>query len=269
MQNINESVAYIKSCYPKNIDICIVLGSGLSDIADEIINPVSISYKDIPNFPLSTAPGHEGKLIIGELEDKVVLCMKGRLHFYEGYPLSKVTYPIRVIKSLGINKLILTNAAGAINRDYAVGDLVLIKDHLNFIGSNPLIGPNLDDYGPRFIDMSNCYNFQLRELAKRVAEKQGVNLQEGVYVGYSGPSYETPAEIKAFRILGGDVVGMSTVPEAIVANHCGMQTLAISCLTNMAAGVTSNKLNEDEVLKIGAEIAPKFSKLIKGIINKM
>lgn len=249
--------------------IAIVLGSGLGALADLINHPVSLSYDHIPHFPVSTVTGHAGALVAGTLNGKTVVCMKGRFHNYEGYTLNEVTYPIRLFKLIGIKTLILTNAAGGINRDYKPGDLMIIKDHINFTGNNPLLGPNSKEYGPRFPDMSEAYSKRMICLAKDVATSLNIKLREGIYAAASGPSYETPAEINMLRIMGADAVGMSTVPEVIVANHMGLETFAISCITNMAAGVTEQKLSHEEVTETANRVRDNFVKLISHIIGKI
>lgn len=250
-------------------EIGIILGSGLSGLADQIEDPVYVNYKDLPGFAVSTAPGHVGRFVFGRLCGRQVVCMQGRVHYYEGHSMKQVILPVRTMRALGIRQLIVTNAAGGINTSFEVGDFMLIKDHINFMGVNPLIGPNATEFGPRFCDMSYAYTPGLRELAKKVAEEQGTTLHEGVYLACSGPSYETPAEIRAFRILGADAVGMSTVPEVIVASHCGLPVLAISLITNMAAGVLDVKLTEEEVLQIGSRRADALQKLIRAIIAEL
>jgi len=235
--NYQPAIDYIKSLSPEPVQIAIILGSGLGALGDKLEHAVAIPYEDIPGWANSTAPGHSGRLIIGMLGGKRVLCMQGRLHFYEGHPLSAVAFPIRVMHSLGVRTLIVTNAAGGINFDYAVGDIMLITDHINFMDSNPMIGKNDDTFGERFFDMGTAYTPALRKLGQTCAKKLNMHLHEGVYVAVTGPSYETPAEIRAFRALGADAVGMSTVPEVIAARHCGMDILGLSLITNHAAGV--------------------------------
>ena len=269
MEKLNESASYIKNFFPTKIEVGMVLGSGLGSLADEIENPVVIKYKDIPNFPLSTVPGHAGQLVIGKLKNKVVCCMQGRFHFYEGYDMGLVVFPIQVMHMLGIEKLILTNAAGCVNTDWKPGDLMIIKDHIKLIPENPLRGPNEDKLGLRFFDMSRAYDPDLRELAKKEASELGLDIKEGVYQLFTGPSFETPAEVKFARICGADAVGMSTVPETIAANHMGMKVLGISCLTNMAAGILEQPLNHKEVLETGMKVKTSFSALIKAILEAM
>lgn len=246
-------------------DAAIVLGSGLGGLADAIEGPVYLPYAELPGFAVSTAPGHAGRFVAGRLAGKQVLCMQGRLHFYEGHPMQAIAFPVRVMKAAGAKALILTNAAGGVNADFSVGDLMVIEDHINFMGQNPLTGPNDEAIGPRFCDMSTAYTPALRTLAHEVARAQGVRLRQGVYLGYMGPSYETPAEIRAFRLLGADAVGMSTVPEAIAAAHCGLPVLAISLITNMAAGM-AGKLSGDEVIETANRKAAVLQRLITGIV---
>ncbi len=266
---VREAAEYVRSRIEKTPKIGIVLGSGLGDLASYIENKVEIPYGEIPHFACSTAPGHKGQLVYGSLNGKTVICMQGRLHYYEGHPMKDIIFPVRVMKLLGVETLILTNAAGGINREFQVGDLMLIEDHINFQGTNPLIGPNDEQFGPRFCDMSYTYTPALRNLAKQVAKQLNIPLQEGVYLACTGPSFETPAEIRAFRVLGADAVGMSTVPEVIAASHCGMQVLAFSLITNMAAGILDQKLTEEEVMVIGQRQGHVLQSLVRNILNQM
>lgn len=268
-EKAQEAASYILGKIGSAPKIGLVLGSGLGGLAEKISNPVFIDYAEIPNFVSSTAPGHKGRFVIGELNGTAVMCMQGRLHYYEGYPLWNVTFPVRVMKLLGVETLILTNAAGGINMNFKVGDFMILQDHINYTGVNPLIGKNEEGFGPRFCDMTFTYDRGLQRLAEEAAAEVGTEIHKGVYVGYSGPSFETPAEIRMFRILGGDAVGMSTVNEAIVASHCGMKLLAISCITNMAAGILEQKLDEQEVIAIGIMRAPVFQTLITRIVAKI
>lgn len=245
--------------------IGIILGSGLGELADEFCD-VGINYSDIPNFTSSTVQGHKGRLVFAEINGKNVVMMQGRTHYYEGHSLNTVTYPIKVLKGLGVKTLILTNAAGAVNPEFKPADLMLICDHINFMGTNPLIGKNDENLGVRFPDMSEIYKKDLRELAKKCASNLNINLKEGVYLATTGPSYETPAEIKMYGLLGADAVGMSTVPEAIVANYCGLNVLGVSCITNHAAGVSNKKLSHQEVIDSANIAKNKFKALIKKII---
>lgn len=247
-------------------EIGIILGSGLGEFADENCD-YAISYNDIPNFIKSTVQGHKGRLVFAEISGKKVVMMQGRNHFYEGHSMQEITYPIKVMKKLGIKTLILTNAAGAVNESFKPSDLMFITDHINFMGSNPLIGPNDLQFGQRFPDMSEIYKKDLIEIADECAKKLGIRPQHGVYFASSGPSYETPAEIKMARILGADAVGMSTVPEAIVANYCGIRVLGISCISNAAAGVKgAQKLSHEEVIETTNAAKAGFKALLKEII---
>lgn len=265
---INEATDYIKSQYQGKIDIAIILGSGLGPLADEIKNPIELDYRDIPHFPIPGLIGHAGKLIIGNLENKKVIAMKGRFHYYEGNNMDIVTLPIRVFKRLGINNLILTNACGGIREDLKPGNIMVIKDHIGLFAPSPLRGPNLDEFGPRFKDMSEVYDLNLRKLAHQVADENSINLKDGVYAFFKGPMYETPAEILAYKTLGADTVGMSTVPEAIVARHCDMKTLGISLITNKAAGLADQELDHQEVVEIAHQAEKELITLVKGIIKK-
>ncbi|MGE5474282.1 MAG: purine-nucleoside phosphorylase [Ignavibacteriales bacterium] len=268
-QKIVETGEYIKSKLNETPEIGIVLGSGLGPLADQLIDSIVIDYSDIPNFPVSTVVGHEGKLVIGKLEGKTIICMKGRFHYYEGYSLTEVTLPIRIMSYIGVKNLILTNASGGVNLDYKPGDLMIIKDHLNFPCVNPLLGKNIEEMGTRFPSASDIYTKTVRENAKKIAKDIDIDVQEGVYNYCTGPSYETPAEIKAYRILGADAVGMSTVPEALVACHCGMKVLGISCITNMAAGILDQPLSHKEVFDTAEKTKDKFSNLIKAYIREI
>jgi purine-nucleoside phosphorylase len=264
-----EAAEYVKTLINGNPEIGIVLGSGLGPLVNEIEDAVLINYSDIPNFPLTTVKGHEGKLVYGTLGNKKVLAMKGRFHYYEGYDISQVVFHIRVFKLLGINNLFVTNAAGGINESFRPGDLMLIKDHLSFFAPSPLRGANMDEFGVRFPDMCEVYSRQLIETAKKVAHEIGIgDIKEGVYAFAKGPMFETPSEIKAFRLLGADAVGMSTVPEVITARHAGMQVLGISCITNMASGILNKPLDHEEVMETAKKAEKNFTKLVQGIITK-
>lgn len=269
MTKYQDAVAYIEPKLTEKPTIGLVLGSGLGVLADEIENPVVIPYDEIPGFTKSTVVGHKGQLVIGKLRGKQVVAMQGRFHYYEGHDLDAVVFPIRVMKLLGVETMIITNAAGGINESYGEGNLMLIRDHINLTARNPLIGPNDDEMGTRFPDMSEAYSKELRNLAKSVAEEQGINLQEGVYVGLLGPSYETPAEIRMLRILGADAVGMSTVPEVIVARHMKVKVLGISCISNMAAGILEQPLSHEEVMATTERVKSQFLTLVKEIVFKL
>ncbi len=268
MKKLEQTRNYISSKTNNlKIEVGLVLGSGLGNMAEQINNPIIIDYKDIPNFPVSTVQGHAGRLVIGELEGKNVLCMQGRFHFYEGYDMDQVVFPIQTMHMLGIEKLILTNAAGCVNKAWKPGTLMLINDHIKLAPECPLRGKNEDQLGLRFFDMSRAYNPDLLKLAREKATELGVNFTEGVYMFFAGPNFETPAEVRAARILGADAVGMSTVPEAIAAAHCNMKTLGISCMTNMAAGILDQPLEHSEVLETGLVVNKMFSALIKAIVK--
>ncbi|MBE6835089.1 MAG: purine-nucleoside phosphorylase [Ruminococcaceae bacterium] len=264
-----KAAEYIKSKIDFTPEIGIILGSGLNGLGEKIENPIIIDYKDIPSFPVSTAPGHKGRLILGSLSGKRVVCMQGRFHYYEGWSTDEIIMPIRVMKLLGVKTLILTNAAGGINLDFNVGDIMIITDHINLTGTNPLIGKNDERFGERFTDMSYTYTPSLVSLAEKTANELGVDIKKGVYLGLTGPSYETPAEIRAFRTLGADTVGMSTVFEVIAAAHCKMNILAFSLVTNMAAGVLDKKLTEEEVLEIGALKGEQMQKIIAKTVERL
>ena len=273
MQNLNqmvdESIAYLHSQTDMRPEIALVLGSGLGPLGENLEDPLFIPYENIPHFKLSTAPGHVGRFIIGKLHGKTVLCMQGRLHFYEGYTMQEVTYPIRVMSAFGIKTLILTNACGGLDESYKAGDLMVITDHINMMGTNPLIGPNADRFGTRFPDMTRVYTRELVQLAKDCAKKQNIDLKAGVYISYTGPSFETPAEIRLFQQFGGQAVGMSTVPEAIVAAHCGLRVLAVACIANLAAGILDVPLSGEEVIEAAGQASQKFIGLLKAVVEQL
>ncbi len=268
-QKLQESAAYLRACLPAAPTVGLVLGSGLGGFADRIENPVVIPYGDIPHIPHSTAPGHTGRFVCGRLSGKYIICMQGRLHGYEGHDPADIVFPIRVMKLLGIQSLILTNAAGGINLEYQVGDLVILEDLINFTGKSPLTGPNLDQLGPRFNDMTFAFSPALRATVLEAADKIGLRVLHGVYIGVNGPQFETPAEIRAFRALGADVVGMSTVHEVIAANHCGLPVLGISMVSNMAAGVYNRALSGEEVLTAADHAGENLGRLLTAIIKKL
>ena len=249
--------------------IALVLGSGLGDFADEFTNATKIPYAKIPNFPQSTAIGHAGRLVIGNVGDIPVAGMQGRVHLYEGYSVKEVAFPIRVFARMGIKAVILTNAAGGINRNYSQGCLVAIRDHVNFQGVNPLAGPNDERFGLRFPDMTQAYDREFQRFVTEEGKKLALNIHNGVYLAVQGPSYETPAEIYSFRTIGADLVGMSTVPEVIAARHSGIRVLGISCVTNMAAGTTEALLNQEEVLETAARIKSQFIALLRSVIPRI
>ncbi|MDO5112512.1 MAG: purine-nucleoside phosphorylase [Clostridia bacterium] len=264
-----QSADYIRERAGFTPEVAVILGSCLGPFAKRIEDPVVIDYKDIPNFLVSTAPSHAGKLILGTVAGRKVVCMSGRFHTYEGYDFEQLVIPIRVLKCLGVRATILTNAAGAINTDYRPGDVMIIKDHIKLTGPSPLRGPNIEEFGPRFFDISRMYTPALRELARECAKGSGVTVHEGVYFFFTGPQFETPAEIRAARILGGDAAGMSTVTEALTAAHCGMPLLGLSVMVNMAAGVLDMPITDAEVDANGAMIAGAFSDYVEKIIARM
>ena len=263
---VRAAAGYLQGRLPFAPRYALVLGSGLGGLADRIADPVFIPYAEVPGFPAATAPGHAGRFVAGTLGGAPVLCMQGRYHYYEGHEMSAIALPVRVLKALGCRALLLTDAAGGVNRDFSVGDFMLITDHINFMGANPLRGANDDAIGPRFCDMTHVYAPELQKIALDVSMAQNVTLRSAVYLGYMGPSFETPAEIRAFRTLGADAVGMSTVPEAIAAAHCGLPVLGLSLLTNMAAGMADKRLDGDEVLATANRRGPVFEALVAGIV---
>lgn len=263
-----KSRDYILSKVDYKPEIAIVLGSCLGDFASQIENPVKIKYKDIPNFLISTVESHAGELILGELSGKKVVCMSGRFHYYEGYDFDQLVIPVRVMKMLGVRAIVLTNAAGGINESYKEGDIMLIKDHINLMGASPVRGKNIDYFGPRFFDMTNAYDKDLRNIAKEVSKDVNIPIQEGVYYYAAGPQFETPAEIRAMRLLGADAVGMSTITEVITAAHCQLKVLALSMITNMAAGM-KEELSPDEVDIVAANNGEKFRDFLTGLIYKI
>lgn len=264
-KKLSCSADYILSKISKRPKLGLILGSGLGSFGDELLGAQYLDYKDIPNFPVSTVAGHKGRFAIND----DVLCMQGRFHFYEGYKMEEVTFPVRVMKLLGIETLILTNACGAVNKSFAPGDIMIIKDHINLMGTNPLIGKNLEKFGPRFPDLSKLYSPKLIKLSEETAKKQELKIKKGVYAAFSGPSYETPAEVKMAGILGADAVGMSTVPEAIAAAHSKIQVLGLSCISNMAAGVLDEPLLHEDVVLQMKNAQDKFSRLVSELVIKL
>ena len=262
-----KSADYVKSIVPYTPEVALVLGSCLGPFADTIEDPIVIDYKDIPNFLISTVDSHAGKLIFGTVAGKKVVCMSGRFHSYEGYDFEQLVIPVRLFKLLGVKATILTNAAGAVNESYRPGDIMIVKDHIKLAGHSPLRGPNVDEFGPRFFDVTHMYTPALRKLAKDCAEGIDLRVHEGVYYFFTGPQFETPAEIRAVRILGADAVGMSTVTEALTAAHCGMPLMCLSVMTNMAAGVLDRPLTNGEVDETAKTIATRFSAYVTKIIG--
>jgi purine-nucleoside phosphorylase len=266
--DIQETVEWLEDRVEKTPDLAMILGSGLGAMADEIEDPQTFPYEEIPHFPVSGVEGHAGELVFGKLEGTEVVVMSGRVHYYEGWELHEVTFPVRTFGELGTEHLMVTNSAGGANPDFSPGDLMLITDHINMTGANPLHGDNESRLGPRFPDMSDAYAETLREVAVGAADELDIDLQEGVYTGVAGPSYETPAEIDMIQTIGGDAVGMSTVPEVIAANHMGMNVMGISCITNMAAGLQES-LDHDEVKEVASRVRSKFASLVRTIVDKL
>ncbi len=271
MNKIDEAKKYILGKIEESHlpDVALILGSGLGELADSIEDAVKIEYKDIPHFPVSTVAGHKGQLVIGTLEGKKVIAMQGRFHFYEGYSMQEITFPVYVMKALGVNTLFVTNACGGMNKSFEPGDLMIITDHINFTGDNPLIGANLDEFGPRFPDMSRAYHRDLIELAEQVAEQKGIKVQKGVYSAISGPTYMTPAELIMLARIGADAVGMSTVPEVIIANHAGIKVLGISLVTDMAIGEELEPLTHEQVVAVADKSKNKFMDLLRGVLHEV
>lgn len=267
LTQIKASADFILKQSKYKPEIGLILGSGLGSLADAIEDAEYYNYADIPNFPTSTVEGHAGRLVIGKLGNKQVVAMQGRFHYYEGYTQQEITFPVRVMKALGVNTIVVTNAAGGANTNFKPGDLMLIKDHINLSGNNPLIGKNDQRLGPRFPDMSSAYTPKYIDVVKECANKLNIELQEGVYAFFSGPTYETPAEVKMARILGADAVGMSTAPEVIVASHSGMEVIGISCITNMAAGILDQPLDHEEVIETTQKVKAEFLSLVKSVVN--
>jgi len=269
LQKLNEAVSFIRAKSPVRPEVGVILGSGLGNVVEAIEADVVIPYNEIPNAPTSSVVGHSGKLILGRVAGRPVAIMQGRVHFYEGYGMDEVLFLGRLLGKLGVGSAIVTNAAGGVNTSFSAGDLMLISDHINLLGTNPLRGPNCDELGPRFPDMSEAYPVSLRDLGREVAKEIGIELREGVYLAVSGPSYETPAEIRAFRIMGADAVGMSTIPEVVSFSHMGIPVLGISCITNMAAGILPQKLSHDEVIQTTQRVQKEFTGLVLGLLSRM
>ncbi len=269
LAQVDETVAFLKARFDPVPPVAVVLGSGLGAFADSLSQPVASSYETLPHWPASRVVGHAGKLVAGTAKGKRVLALSGRVHFYEGHDLGTITFAMRVLGRLGVKTVILTNAAGGINTKFAQGALMVIDDHINLLGTNPLIGPNENAFGRRFPDMSEVYSRRLRGLTGEAARAIGLPIEHGVYIAVTGPSYETPAEIRAFRVLGADAVGMSTVPEAIVARHMGMDVLGISCISNMAAGILPQPLTEEEVIETTGRVRGQFIALLEGVLERL
>jgi len=270
MRNIIKARDYIQAQAQTKPQIAIILGSGLGALADDVQVDAVFPYAELPNFPVSTVVGHAGRLALGTLAGKNVVVMQGRFHYYEGYPMTQVVFPVWVMQALGAETLIVTNAAGGLNPDFDPGDVMLITDHINMMGDNPLRGPNLDDLGPRFPDMTNAYSLKLRDLTLRVAKNENINLQQGVYTAWAGPSYETKAERRLLRLIGGDAVGMSTVPEVTAANHAGMQVLGLSAITNKATGSADQEPDDHTQVVAMAKVAgEKLVRLVRSVIQEM
>lgn len=268
-EKVLETTNYLNSKVKNRPKIAIVLGSGLGGLVEYVKNPITIKYSEIPNFPVSTVVGHAGELVFGTINDVEVLIMKGRFHFYEGYDMKTVTYPMYVFKQFGIEKLIVSNAAGGANKTFEPGTLMIIKDHINFFGTNPLIGKNDERFGPRFPDMSEVYSKDLIKIAKNVAKELNIEYKKGVYLGCTGPTYETAAEIKMMVTMGADAVGMSTVPETTVANYLGLKVLGISCITNMATGIATAPHSHEAVVAIANKTGARFCKWVSEIVKEI
>ena len=269
LKALNETVEFLKTKISSDTKVCIILGTGLGELVNSIKDKKEIPYEEIPNFPVSTVEGHSGKLIVGKLGGKSIIAMQGRFHYYEGYNMQEVTYPVRVMQFLGITHLFVSNAAGGMNRSFEIGDIMLIEDHINLFPEHPLRGRNLPEFGVRFPDMSEAYNVNLRKLAAKIAQENNIKLQYGVYVGTQGPTFETPAEYHYFNIIGGDAVGMSTVPEVIVANHAGIKVLAFSIITDLGILGKIEKVSHEEVMKAAKIAQPKMAFIMEEILRQI
>ena len=268
LERIQETAAFLRSKMHTHPETAIILGTGLGSLANDITDKYEIGYETIPNFPVSTVEGHSGKLIFGKLGEKDIMAMQGRFHYYEGYAMTEVTFPIRVMRELGIQTLFVSNAAGGMNPDFEIGDLMIITDHINFFPEHPLRGKNIP-YGPRFPDMSEAYNKGLIQKANEIAQEKGIKVQHGIYIGTQGPTYETPAEYKMFRILGADAVGMSTVPEVIVANHCGIRVFGMSVITDLGVEGKIVEVTHEEVQKAADAAQPLMTSIMRELINRV
>jgi purine-nucleoside phosphorylase len=269
MKQIEDCAALVRQKTPLAPEVGLVLGSGLGFLGDQVEEGVRLAYTELPGLPSSTVPGHAGRLVLGKLGGRPVAVMQGRFHFYEGYGMAQVTAGVRLLGRLGVQGLIVTNAAGGLRADLKPGDLMLIRDHINLMGTNPLIGPNRADWGPRFPDMSDAYARALRDQAKEIARGLNLPLVEGVYAAFTGPSYETPAEIRALGVLGADAVGMSTIPEVIAASHMGLGVVGISCISNLAAGISAQPLSHAEVTETADRVRPIFSQLVIELVKRL
>ena len=267
LEKIQQTAAFLKEKMHTHPETAIILGTGLGSLAHEITEKYEISYKDIPNFPLSTVEGHSGKLIFGKLGNKDIMAMQGRFHYYEGYSMQEVTFPVRVMRELGIRTLFVSNAAGGMNPDFEIGDLMIITDHINLFPEHPLRGRNID-YGPRFPDMSETYDHELIRQADAIAAEKGIRVQHGVYLGTQGPTFETPAEYKMFHIMGADAVGMSTVPEVIVANHCGIRVFGVSVITDLGVEGKIVEVSHEEVQRAADAAQPRMTDIMRELINR-
>ncbi len=266
---VDEAAAFVRSRTRIQPRLAVILGSGLGALADAVERDATVPYREIPHFPVSTAAGHAGNLVLGHLEGKPVVVMQGRVHFYEGYALSQVIFPVRVMRELGAATLLASNAAGGLNRQWNAGDLMVVADHINFMGTNPLIGPNEEAFGPRFPDMARPYDPELVRLAERAAVEEGISLRKGVYVAVSGPSYETAAELRMLARWGADAVGMSTVPEVIAARQMGMRVLGFSAIADMATGEVVESVTHEAVLAVARELEPRFVRLVRRIVREI
>ncbi|MDF2889641.1 MAG: purine-nucleoside phosphorylase [Clostridia bacterium] len=269
LERINKAADFIKSKIDFEPEIGIILGTGLGSLAEHIENPIVIEYKDIPEFPVSTVIGHAGRLLVGTLEGKKVIAMQGRFHYYEGYSMQDITLPVRAMKVLGIKLLLASNACGGLNPAFKAGDIMAITDHINMMGSNPLIGANLEEFGPRFPDMSEVYNREYIDHLEAIARKQNTTLQKGVYCAISGPNYNSKAELRMLIAIGADTVGMSTIPECMVARHSGLKVVGVSCITDMAIPDTMTSPSHEEIVKVAEGVKPKFVSLLKQFIKEV
>lgn len=269
LKKIQETATFLKLNHNTSARVGIILGTGLGGLVKEIEIKETVSYGDIPNFPVSTVEGHEGRLIFGSIRGTEIVAMQGRFHYYEGYDMKEVTFPVRVMKALGIDHLIVSNASGGLNPDFKVGDIMVITDHINMFGDNPLIGKNHNELGPRFPDMSEPYSKALTQKALEIAKNNGIELKTGVYVGTAGPTFETPAEYKFFRVIGGDTVGMSTVPEVIVARHAGMTCFGVSIITDSGVPGQIVEISHEEVQEVAAAAEPKMTKVIAELLGTL